>query len=103
MCKVKNEVAPMITVNVFTTILENHYNPRNYTGFRLAFARTVYHGTESISYLGPRIQDIVPIKLKNAQSLNSFKKSVRKWIPNNSPCKLCKRYVEGVGFLCFTL
>ena len=30
MCKVKNELAPMITANVFTTILENHYNPRNY-------------------------------------------------------------------------
>ena len=78
MCKVKSEWAPMITANAFTTILENHYNPRNYTGFRLPFARTVYHGTESISYLGPRIWDIVPIKLKNAQSLNSFKKSIRK-------------------------
>ena len=30
MHKVKNELAPMITANVFTTILENHYNPRNY-------------------------------------------------------------------------
>ena len=30
MCKVKKELAPMITANVFTTILENHYNPRNY-------------------------------------------------------------------------
>ena len=50
MYKVKNELAPMINANVFTTIPENHYNVRNYNGFRLAFARTVYHGTESISH-----------------------------------------------------
>ena len=55
MHKVKNELAPMITANVFTTIPENHYNLRNYNGSRLPFARTIYLGTESISYLGPKI------------------------------------------------
>ena len=99
MYKFKNELAPMITVNVFTTIHEKHCNLRNYNGFRLPFARTVYHGTESISYLEPKIWDIVPIELKNAQSLNNLKKSIRKWIPNNCSCRLCRRHVDGVGFL----
>ena len=88
----------MIIANAFTTVPENHYLS-NYNGFRFPFARTVYHGTESISYLGPKVWAIVPIELKNAQSFNSFKKSIRKWILNNCPCRLCKRYVEGVGFL----
>ena len=61
---------------VFTTIPETHY----YNGFRLPFARTVYHGTESILYLGPKTWDIVSIELENYQSLNSFKKSTKKWI-----------------------
>ena len=78
MYKVKNELALMITTNVFTTIPENYYNLPNYNDFRLPLARTVCHGTESISYLGPKIWDIVPIELKNAQSLNSFKKSIMK-------------------------
>ena len=99
MYKIKNELAPMITANVFTTIPENHYNLCNYNGFRLPFARRVYHGPESISYLGLKIWDIVPTELKNGQSLNSCKKSIRKWIPNNCPCRLCKRYVDGIGFL----
>ena len=89
----------MITANVFNTISENHYNLRNYNGFRLPLARRAYHGTESISYLESIIWDIVPIELNNAQSLNSFKKSIRKRIPNNCPCRLCKSYVDGVGFL----
>ena len=64
MYKVKNELAPMITANVFTPIPENHYNLCNYNGFRLHFARTVYQGTESISYLRPKIWDTVPLELK---------------------------------------
>ena len=99
MYKGKNELAPMITANVFTTIPENHYNIRNYNVSRLSFARTVYHDTESISHLGPKIWDIAPTEIKNAQSLNSFKKSIRKWIPNNCPCRLCNRYVDGAGVL----
>ena len=98
MYKVKNQLVPMIIANAFTTVPENHYLS-NYNGFRFPFARTVYHGTESISYLGPKVWATVPIELKNAQSFNSFKKSIRKWILNNCPCRLCKRYVEGVGFL----
>ena len=89
----------MIISNIFTIKPENHYNFRNYNGFRLPFARTVYHSTESISYLGPKVWDIVPTELKNAQSLNSFKRSIRRWMPNNCPCRLCKRYVDGVSFL----
>ena len=102
--KVKDELAPLITANVFTTIPETNGSRimvpqfRNNNGFRLAFAKTVYNGTECISYLGPKIWDIVPVELKNIQFLNSFKKSLRKGIPNNCSCRLCKRYVDGVGF-----
>ena len=78
MYKVKNEIAPMITANMFTRMPENHYNFRHGSDFIVPFARTVYHDTESISYLGPKIWDIVPSELKKAQSLNSFKKSIRK-------------------------
>ena len=99
MYKVKSELSPMTTANVFTTIHESHYNLRNCNGFRSPFARTVYHGTEIISYLAPKMWDIVPIEMENTQSLNSFKKSIRKWVPNNCPCRLCKSYVDGVGFL----
>ena len=99
MYKVKNELAPAITANIFSTMNENPYNLRNYNDFRIPFARTVYHGTESISYLGPKIWEIVPREIKDLESLNSFKKSIRKWTPNNCSCRLCKRYLDGIGFL----
>ena len=73
MYMVKNELVPMITANVFTTIPENHYNLGNYNVFRLPFARTVYHGTESISYLGPKIWNVVPTELKMTNPLTALK------------------------------
>ena len=64
MYKLKNEIFPIITANVFTRMPENHYNFRHLSDLIVPFARTVYHGTENISYLGPKILDIVPSKLK---------------------------------------
>ena len=76
MYKVKNELATTITANIFGTMPENHYNLQNYNDFRITFAGTVYHGTESISYLGPKIRDIIPVESESLESLN--KKSISK-------------------------
>ena len=48
---------------IFGTIPENHYNLQNHNDFRIPFGRTGDHGTESISYLGPKIWDIGTIEL----------------------------------------
>ena len=39
--------------------------------------KSVYHGTESISYLGPKIWDILPEKLKNIDNLGHSKKEIK--------------------------
>ena len=61
-------------------------------------AKSVYHGSESISYLRPKIWEIIPVKIKETNSLNSFKIEIRKWVPQSYPCRLCKQYTSGVGF-----
>ena len=71
MYKFKNKIAPMITANMFTRLPENHYNFRHRSDFKVPFARTVYHGTDSISYLRPKIWNIVRSELKKALSLNN--------------------------------
>ena len=55
--------------------------------------------SKSISYLGPKIWDIVPLELKELTSLNTFKKGIKKWQPKNCPCRLCKQYVLNLGFI----
>ena len=69
--------------------------------FSWPMVKSVYHGNESISYLGPKIWDILPEKLKNIDNLEHFKKEIKTWTPDNCPCRLCKVYIESVGFLYF--
>ena len=99
MFKVKNELSPEIICDIFMQRINNHYNLRHINHFETPFVRTVYNGTESVSYLGPKIWDIVPEEYKTLNSLNSFKESIKNWIPLNCPCRLCKTYVHGVDFL----
>ena len=97
--KIKNDLSTEILSNIYTQRTQNHYSLQNASDFQIPFVQTVYHGTESISYLGPKIWDIVPAEMKNAISLNSFKAQIKKWLPFNCPCRLCKPYINGVGFL----
>ena len=40
-------------------------------------SKNVYNGTESISYLGPKIWDILPEKLTNIENLEYSKKEIK--------------------------
>ena len=60
--------------------------------------KSVYHGTESISYLGPKIWEILPKKLKNIENLAHFKNEIKTWKPENCPCRLCQVYIKSEGF-----
>ena len=88
-----------IICDTFTPRINNHYNLRHINHFETTFVRTVYNGMESVSYLRPKIWDIVPEEHKTRSSLNSFKESLNNWVPLNCPCKHCKTYVHGVGFI----
>ena len=39
--------------------------------------RSVFRGSESISYLDPKIWDIVPLELKEFTSVVAFKKGIK--------------------------
>ena len=94
MFKIKNDLSPEIMTELFEQRNEHHYNLRNNVHFI-----TVYHGSESISFLGPKIWNILPDRLKNATSLEAIKIQIKKWKPQNCPCRLCMVYVQNVGFV----
>ena len=73
MFKVKHKLCRDITSDIFKERTNNRYNLRNRNDFVIPRVHTVYHGTESITYLGPKIWDIVPEEIKQKKSLNSFK------------------------------
>ena len=61
--------------------------------------KSVFHGSENISYLVLKIWDIAPLELKELTSRNAFRKGIKKWQPKNWPCKLCKQCVSNLGFI----
>ena len=53
--KIENGLSPELFTEIFTRETESYYNLRRCNDFRLPSFRTVYHGSESISFLGPKI------------------------------------------------
>ena len=55
MFKVKHKLCPEITSDIFMERANSQYNLRNRPDFITPQVNSVFHGTESISYLEPRI------------------------------------------------
>ena len=91
--KLINNLLQPIMNKVFKRNSDSPYNLSKIVQF------SVYHGTESISYLGPKIWDILPDYYKTIQNWDTFKIKTKKWKPESCPCRFCKVYIDRVGFL----
>ena len=96
--KFVNGLSPEIMNSVFNLKENNRYSLRNVYELYSRNPRTVKYGTETISYLAPKVWSIVPQPIKESTSIHSFKTKIRKWKPD-CPCRLCKRYLQHVGFV----
>ena len=56
MYKIKNDLPPLTVTELFEQKNEQDYDLRNNSQFTIPQTRTVYHGLESISFLGPKIE-----------------------------------------------
>ena len=73
MFKFYNGLSPPLMNNIFKLKKEeNPYNLRHISEFSRPLINSVYHGTESISFLGSKIWDILPEKLKNIEMFFCF-------------------------------
>ena len=98
MYKVKNQMAPEILNDIFQNRTSS-YNLRNNSSFSIRQVHSVYHGTESLSFLGPKIWELVPEDIKQSESYEIFKRKIKSWIPLNCPCRLCRVYIQSIGFI----
>ena len=96
--KFVNGLSPEIMNSMFNLKENNRYSLRNVYELYSRNTRTVKYGTETISYLAPKVWSIVPQPIKESTSIHSFKTEIRKWKPD-CPCRLCKRYLQHFGFV----
>ena len=98
MYKSKNNISPPFMKGVFPES-KNCINLRCKPIFETHNVKTVYNGTKTISFRGPQIWSIIPTSIKNAGTLPEFKSLIKKWKPKGCMCRLCKTYVQHVGFI----
>ena len=67
--------------------------------FKVRRNETVRNGFESISYLRPKTWEILPSEMQKCETLFESKSKVKSWNPANCPCKLCKTYFGGAGYV----
>ena len=76
MFKAKHSLIPKNISDIFH-IKNTQYNLRN-SDFELPRFETVRSGRNSIKYMGPLIWSKLPRHLRTIETLNSFKKNIRK-------------------------
>ena len=96
--KVKSNMAPEILNEIFQNRTSS-YNLRTNPSFALRPAHSVYHETESFSFLGPKRWELVPKDAKQSESLEIFKKKIKHWVPSRCTCRLCRNYLQNIGFV----
>ena len=93
MYKVSNGLSPPVVSKIFTQKNCHPYNLRLNSQFSRPLVRSVFHKTESISYLGPVIWDIFPDSYKILPNFSIFKNKIKKRKLGNCPCRLFKTYI----------
>ena len=96
--KTKSGLNPKIMEDVFN-FKNLAYNFRNTETFNRSNVSSVKYGTETITSLGAKIWKILPNGYKELTSLSTFKSKIKNWETDKSPCRLCKTYIQRVGFI----
>ena len=60
--------------------------------------KSVRYGTKSISSLAPKIWEVLPNEIKDSDTLQIFKAKIKKWVPVQCTCRLCKIYLPQVNY-----
>ena len=77
-------------------IRNNNYNLRNFQCLYSTNKRTVKYGTETVTYRGPQIWNLVPENTKNVSSFDISKKEIGKWKGKKCPCRICTFNMYGL-------
>ena len=98
MFKTYTGIAAKTMNKVFLRNCALNYNLRRHPEFPSRPNNTVHYGSESLNFLEPKIWEMLPLDLKNSDSLDSFKSEIKNWPPQDCPCRFDKRYIDQVGF-----
>jgi hypothetical protein len=96
MFKVKNNMCP----EIWKFLFKLNTNPRSKSTFIIPSYKNEQVGRLSLRWFGPIVwETMLPESYKNITKLEKFENEIKKWVPNNCKCRLCKHYEPQVGFI----
>ena len=98
MYKAKNNLSPALMDDVFPQRMIS-YNLRNKNPFESTNVHSVYKGTETLAFRGPKTWSMIPEEIRNSSSLGEFRLKIKFWEPDGCTCRICKTYIQGIGFM----
>ena len=100
MYKIKSNLSESCLTNLFS-VANGNYNLPSQSDFRVPGTNTDFYGTNSIGNFGSVIRNSLPNDFTFICDFDLFKTTIRIWIwkPVDCPCRLCKSYIDGFGFV----
>ena len=77
MYKVANGMSPKTMNERFQLREKSHHNLRYTSEFINPQIHSVYHGSESVSYLGPKVYELIPPVIRQIDTFSGFKKAIK--------------------------
>ena len=75
-CKAVNNLSSSLMSEIFKN-KENSYDFRRKDTLAVRMIRTTTYGIDSVSFLGPKMWDLIPLDIKESQSLTIFKNRIK--------------------------
>ena len=96
--KTKHDLNPKYTGEIF---VEKNiaYSLRGNNHLSVPILCTNAYGTKAIRYTGHKLSQFLPLEIKGSHTLTDFKRKIKQNQFSNSNCRLCKLYVNNLGFL----
>ena len=96
--RVIQEISPPL-LNEVSVPHQGNYELRGNNFFKRRRVKSVRYETELVLFLAPKIWKILPNEIKDSDTFQIFKANIKKWIPAECPCRLCKIYLPQLEFI----
>ena len=79
--------------------MQEIFEKRQNLDFVLAGVNTTYFYLHSLRYFSSKIWNVIPDEIKNSLSLDEFEINIWQWAAISCHCKLCRIYIQHVGYV----
>ena len=88
MFKLKIGMAPELIKELILPSRQHRFELQNHPDFAVPILKSVHKGLKSLHYLGPKIWVLLPLEIKETETLLQFKAKIKKWNLQNCPIYL---------------